>query len=74
MPGGRPVRLGKMILLLLTLFYIIPHFLNLYLISVANVIGYTILSAWESTADRLLRAGHIRHALLLRWEPTPARS
>ncbi len=36
---------GKMILLFSTLFYIIPHFLNLYLISVANVIGYTILSA-----------------------------
>ena len=36
---------GKMILLLITLFYLIPKFFGLYLISVANVIGYTILSA-----------------------------
>ena len=36
---------GKMILLLITVFYLIPNFLNLYLVSVANVIGYTILSA-----------------------------
>ena len=36
---------GKMVLLFLILYYFIPKFLNLYLISVANVIGYTILSA-----------------------------
>jgi branched-chain amino acid transport system permease protein len=36
---------GKMTLLLVTLFILIPQFLSLYLISVANVIGYTILSA-----------------------------
>lgn len=36
---------GKMILLFITLFYFIPHFTSLYLISVLNVIGYTVLSA-----------------------------
>src|SRR5512136_130226 len=36
---------GKMILLAVTLFYLIPRFAGLYLVSVANVIGYTILSA-----------------------------
>src|SRR4030067_3878607 len=36
---------GKMILLFLVIFYLIPRFAGLYLISVANVIGYTILSA-----------------------------
>ena len=34
-----------MILLFITLFYLIPKFFSLYLISVANIIGYTILSA-----------------------------
>ena len=34
-----------MILLAVTLFYLIPRFAGLYLVSVANVIGYTILSA-----------------------------
>ena len=36
---------GKMIFLLIALYYLIPQFAGLYLISVANVIGYTILSA-----------------------------
>jgi len=36
---------GKMILLLVTIFYLFPKFAGLYYISVANVIGYTILSA-----------------------------
>jgi branched-chain amino acid transport system permease protein len=36
---------GKMILLFITLFYLFPKFAGLYYISVANVIGYTILSA-----------------------------
>ena len=36
---------GKMILLLVTVFYLFPMFAGLYYISVANVIGYTILSA-----------------------------
>ncbi|MBS3917859.1 MAG: branched-chain amino acid ABC transporter permease [Deltaproteobacteria bacterium] len=36
---------GKMILLLFTVFYIIPQFAGMYLISIANVVGYTILSA-----------------------------
>ena len=36
---------GKMILLLITIFYLIPTFSSLYLISIANVIGYTILAA-----------------------------
>ncbi|MGQ9637041.1 MAG: branched-chain amino acid ABC transporter permease [Thermodesulfobacteriota bacterium] len=36
---------GKMILLFVTIFYFIPHFAGMYLISVANVVGYTILSA-----------------------------
>ena len=36
---------GKMVLLFLILFILIPQFTSLYLISVANVIGYTILSA-----------------------------
>src|SRR4030042_1564866 len=36
---------GKMILLFLVMFYLIPKFAGLYLISVANVVGYTILSA-----------------------------
>jgi branched-chain amino acid transport system permease protein len=34
-----------MILLLITIFYLIPTFTGMYLISVANVVGYTILSA-----------------------------
>lgn len=37
--------LGKMILLFITVFYLIPRFSGLYFISIANVIGYTILSA-----------------------------
>jgi branched-chain amino acid transport system permease protein len=37
--------LGKMALLFVTLFYLIPQFTSLYLISVLNVIGYTVLSA-----------------------------
>jgi len=36
---------GKMILLFITIFYLIPEFAGMYLISVANVVGYTILSA-----------------------------
>src|SRR4030065_591133 len=36
---------GKMALLFITVFYLIPKFAGLYLISVANVVGYTILSA-----------------------------
>ena len=36
---------GKMIFLLIAIFYLIPKFAGLYLISVANVVGYTILSA-----------------------------
>ncbi len=36
---------GKMIFLFIILFYLIPKFAGLYLISIANVIGYTILSA-----------------------------
>lgn len=36
---------GKMILLFGTIFYIIPQFAGMYLISIANVVGYTILSA-----------------------------
>jgi branched-chain amino acid transport system permease protein len=36
---------GKMIFLFGAAFYLIPQFAGLYLISVANVIGYTILSA-----------------------------
>jgi branched-chain amino acid transport system permease protein len=36
---------GKMIFLLIVLLYLIPQFAGLYFISVANVIGYTILSA-----------------------------
>jgi branched-chain amino acid transport system permease protein len=36
---------GKMLLLFITLSYLIPKFAGLYLISVANVVGYTILSA-----------------------------
>src|SRR5512139_2947626 len=36
---------GKMVLLFITLFYLIPQFTSLYLVSVLNVIGYTVLSA-----------------------------
>ena len=36
---------GKMILLFITIFFLIPRFAGLYMVSVANVIGYTILSA-----------------------------
>ncbi len=36
---------GKMSLLFITIFYLIPNFAGLYMVSVANVIGYTILSA-----------------------------
>src|SRR4030042_6210934 len=36
---------GKMILLFITGFFLIPQFAGLYFISVANVVGYTILSA-----------------------------
>ena len=36
---------GKMILLFIALFYLIPQFAGYYLIGVINVIGYTILSA-----------------------------
>jgi len=36
---------GKMIFLLIALYYLIPQFAGLYLISVANIVGYTILSA-----------------------------
>ena len=36
---------GKMILLFISIFYLFPKFAGLYYISVANVIGYTILSA-----------------------------
>jgi len=36
---------AKMILLFLLLLVIIPQFANLYLISVANIVGYTILAA-----------------------------
>jgi branched-chain amino acid transport system permease protein len=36
---------GKMILLFLIVFYLFPNYAGLYYISVANVIGYTILSA-----------------------------
>jgi branched-chain amino acid transport system permease protein len=36
---------GKMILLFIIIFYLIPKFAGMYLISVANVVGYTILSA-----------------------------
>ena len=36
---------GKMILLSIIIFYLFPKFAGLYYISVANVIGYTILSA-----------------------------
>ncbi len=36
---------GKMALLFITIYYLIPKFAGLYLISVANVVGYTILSA-----------------------------
>jgi branched-chain amino acid transport system permease protein len=36
---------GKMILLFLAIFYLIPTFMGYYLIGVINVIGYTILSA-----------------------------
>src|SRR5512136_1814277 len=36
---------GKMILLFITIFFLIPQFAALYLFSVANVIGSTILSA-----------------------------
>jgi branched-chain amino acid transport system permease protein len=42
---------GKMILLFLTIFFLIPRFAGLYLVSVANVIGYTILSALGQEAD-----------------------
>jgi len=34
-----------MILLFVTIFFLIPRFAGLYLISIANVVGYTILSA-----------------------------
>src|SRR4030065_46695 len=36
---------GKMILLFITIYFIIPKFAGMYLISIANVIGYTVLSA-----------------------------
>jgi branched-chain amino acid transport system permease protein len=36
---------GKMVLLFIAIFYLIPKFAGLYLVSVANVIGFTILSA-----------------------------
>src|SRR4030065_317013 len=36
---------GKMILLFITIYFIIPKFAGMYLISIANVVGYTILSA-----------------------------
>jgi branched-chain amino acid transport system permease protein len=36
---------GKMILLFIAIFYLIPQFAGYYLIGIINVIGYTILSA-----------------------------
>ena len=50
---------GKMIFLFGAIFYLIPQFAGLYLISVANVIGYTILLCHGSPiTHRLLRSGH----------------
>jgi len=36
---------GKMILLLIVVFFLFPKFSGMYLISIANVVGYTLLSA-----------------------------
>ncbi|MBM4350789.1 MAG: branched-chain amino acid ABC transporter permease [Deltaproteobacteria bacterium] len=36
---------GKMIFLFITIFYLFPQYAGMYVISIANVVGYTILSA-----------------------------
>src|SRR4030066_1738838 len=36
---------GKMIFLFITIFYLFPQYAGMYVISIADVVGYTILSA-----------------------------